>query len=119
MIRARPEELSEEVVPVVEARLQEREVRKLIPVALKRLDPLAEAEASIGSLVRLEADLLVVAVYGRETGTLSLRLPESALTPEAVAALLREVPIPKNAILWRNPATLEPHASAAMDVAEA
>ncbi len=104
MIRAEPEELREEVVPVLEARLPEHEVRRLLAVDLRRLDPLAEAEPSLGALLRLESGLIVLAVYGRETATLSLRLPEASVEPGVLRSLLEEIPIPERSIVWRSPA---------------
>lgn len=105
MKRATPEELVEEAVPVLEARLQEEEVRRLLPVELSPVDALAEAEPSVGALVRLRGGLLAVAVYGMETGTLSLRLPRISVSAEALRALLKEIPVPEDAVLWRNPET--------------
>jgi hypothetical protein len=108
-----PEELVEEAVPVLEARLPEQEVRRLIPVELSRLDPLAEAEPSLGALVRLRAGMLAVAVYGTETGTLSLRLPTASVSAEALRSLLKEIPLPEDAILWTSPETHAPTPSLA------
>lgn len=102
MKRARPEELVEEAVPVLEARLPEEEVRRLLPVELTQVDSLAEAEPSLGALVRLRGGLLAVAVYGRETGTLSLRLPKVSVSSEALRSLLKEIPVAEESILWRH-----------------
>ena len=103
MKRARQEELVEEAVPVIEARLPERTVRRLIPVELSRMDPLAEAEPSVGALLRLDAGLLAVAIYGQETGTLSLRLPRVKVSARSLRSLLEEIPIPPGAIFWTSP----------------
>jgi hypothetical protein len=105
MKRARPEELAEEAVPVIEARLPEKAVRRLIPVELSRVDPLAEAEPSVGALLRLDGGLLAVAIYGEETGILSLRLPEDSVSASALDSLLKEIPVPEDAIFWRVPVT--------------
>lgn len=107
MIRARPGELREDVEPVLQATLPEEEVRRLIPVRFSQLDPLAEPEPSLGALLRLESGMLAVAVYGRRTGTLSLRLPEASLSRKALETLLKEIPIPSEAIRWRNPAVAD------------
>lgn len=101
MIRAEPQELDREVVPVIEASLPEHEVRRLVPVELSRLDPLAEAEPSLGALLRLKGGLVAVAVYGTETETLALHLPEDDVSEEAIDAMLTEIPIPRGAISWR------------------
>jgi hypothetical protein len=113
MKRAMPEELVEEAVPVLEAHLPEEQVRRLIPVELTRVDPLAEAEPSLGALVRLRAGLLAVAVYGMETGTLSLRLPRVSVSAESLRSLLKEIPVPEGAVLWTNPETEAPTPSLA------
>lgn len=113
MKRARPEELVEEAVAALEARLPEDQVRRLIPVELSRLDPLAEAEPSLGALVRLRAGLLAVAVYGTETGTLSLRLPRVSLSAESLRSLLKEIPVPESAVFWTSPETEAPTPSLA------
>lgn len=114
MIRAEPEELREEVVPVLEASLPEHEARRLLSVRLRRLDPLAEAEPSLGALLRLESGTVVVAVYGRETATLSLRLPETSIQPDVLRSLLEEIPIPEQSITWKHPA-VEAHARASVE----
>ncbi len=111
MKRARPEELVDEAVPVLEARLPEEEVRRLLPVGLSPVDALAEAEPSLGALVRLRGGLLAVAVYGVETSTLSLRLPRVSVSVEGLRALLKEIPVPEDAVLWRNPETEAPEPS--------
>lgn len=103
MKRARPEELVEEAMPVLEARLPEEQVRRLIPVELSEVDPWAEAEPSVGALIRLRAGLLAVAVYGTRTGILSLRLPKVSVSAEAVRSLLNEIPVPDDTILWTKP----------------
>jgi hypothetical protein len=105
MKRARPDELTEEAVPVLEARLPEKTVRRLIPVELSRVDPLAEAEPSVGALLRLDAGLLAVAIYGRETGILSLRLPRFKVSAGSLRSILEEIPIPDGAIFWTSPET--------------
>ena len=108
MKRARPEELVEAAVPVLEARLPEEQVRRLIPVELTQVDAWAEAEPSVGALIRLRAGLLAVAVYGTETGTLSLRLSRVSVSAEALRSLLNEIPVPEDTILWTSPESRAP-----------
>jgi hypothetical protein len=107
MMRAEPEELTEDVVPVLEAEMSEADLRRLIPVDLTEVDPLSEAEPSLGALVKFEpanrTDLIAVVVYGLETCTLSLRLPRHVVSPESLRFLLEEIPIPENAVVWTNP----------------
>jgi hypothetical protein len=101
MIRAEPKELNREVVPVIEAHLSENQVSRLVPVEMVQLDALAEAEPSLGALLRLETGQYAVVVYGTETQTLSLRLPEDEVSRKAIETALTEIRIPAAAISWR------------------
>jgi hypothetical protein len=103
MYQATPDKLTDEVIPVLEACLPEDDLHRLIPVDFQDMDPLSEGEPSIGALVELDAGLMVVAVYGRDSHRLSLRLPE--VSPKTYDRLLEEIPIPESDIVWRNEKT--------------
>lgn len=100
MHRAKPETLHEDVVSILQAKVSEFELRRLFPMKMDDLDPLSEPEPSIGLLIQLKSGGLVVAIYGRETGTLSLRIPESESVADALKAILDEILIEKESISW-------------------
>lgn len=113
MKKAAPSELATEAVAVLEAGLAYDDLERLIPVGLEPLDPLAEAEPSVGALLRLDTGLLTVAIYGLETETLSLKVPESEVTRRSVRDLLEEIPVPTGSVRWRHPDTVDAPATAA------
>lgn len=100
MQRAKPEDLREETVPILQARLSESELYQLIPVEFEELDPLSEPEPSIGTLLQLNSGDLVVVTYGRETRTLSLEIPESESIAGTSIALFEEIPLLKEKVTW-------------------
>jgi hypothetical protein len=100
MQNAKPEELREETVVVLQAKIGEPQLHQLFPVKLEELDPLAEPEPSVGALVRLNSGDLIVVTYGRETDTLSLQMPESEPAARILAAFFEEVPLWRENIIW-------------------
>jgi hypothetical protein len=73
----------------------------VFPVTMEEMDPFSEPEPSQGALVRLEDGRCVVVIYGKETGTLKVLVPEGADPTEEISAFLAEVPISSRAITWR------------------
>ena len=97
---ARPTELTEAVVPVLQLRLSEQEFDELFPVKTVSLDPLAAAEPSRGALIRLDSGSYVVVTYGEITQRALVEVPGSADAPNVVRELLSEVDVPSTAIEW-------------------
>ena len=107
MQRANPEALMEDVLPVLQARVSRRKLDLLLPVEMDDLDPLSEPEPSIGALIELDSRDLLVATYGLETGELLLQVPESKPLASALKAILEEVPLDAEDIIWRADTTEE------------
>ena len=101
MQRAKPEALTEDVIPVLQVRVSENKLRQLFPIAMEDLDPLSEPEPSIGILIQLTSGELVVATYGLETDNLLLQVPKSKPAMSAIRAILEEIPIKAEDITWR------------------
>jgi hypothetical protein len=86
--------------PALTARLSPSDIRRLFPVELIDVDPLAAAEPSRAALIRLETGRLVVIEYGTMTSTLTVSVPRDEDLSETLAELLAEAPIASPAIEW-------------------
>jgi|SRR5712691_3657570 len=99
---AKPNELKSYAVPVLTAHLNEAELARWIPIAFSEVsDPLAVPEPSKGALVQLASGKFVVLFYGKESGTLFLRVPENANASACVREFLNEVKMPASRVVWR------------------
>lgn len=102
MRRARPNELKEDAVPVMTARLSEAELGKWFPVPFDEInDPWAAPEPSLGALVSLDAGEYVVLDYGRESNQLIVRIPANLDATSFLASFFHEIPMPRARVLWR------------------
>jgi hypothetical protein len=116
MRRAKPHELSDHAVPVMTARISEAELAKWFPIQFDEIcDPLQVPEPSRGALIKLDAGAYVVLNYGKDSGQLTVELPESTKDYTAlIAAFFKEVPLPTSRVLWhRTDARLPKRAAAA------
>ncbi len=104
MHRARPEELQTEAVPALTARLSESALAKLFPVKMEEMDSWDEPEPSKGALIQLESGHYLVVIYGKETQTTEILVPEGTNVTTGIEALLAEVPLSPKSILWRRDA---------------
>jgi hypothetical protein len=100
MRRTHPEELSEDARPIALLRLSRERLEELFPVEFSEVDPLAAAEPSIGALIQLESGPYAVVMHGKTTGDTEVSLPVNAPMARHWAALLREVPLIANEIVW-------------------
>jgi hypothetical protein len=101
---AKPNELSTLAVPVLTARVSERELLKWFPVEFKEVNDHEETpEPSKAALVKLTRGPYVVVNWGETSNQLTLRISQSTNVATFVAALLREVPLPESRVLWRRP----------------
>jgi hypothetical protein len=97
---APPEALHDDIRPALTAHLTAADVGQLFPVHFSELDSLAAPEPSRAALLRLESGNLVVVEYGTVTSRLTVSVPDHADMMETLVDLLREAPIPDNAIDW-------------------
>ena len=102
MRRAKPDELSTEAFAVLTAEVSEPELKKLFPVEMEEIDSLAEPEPSVGALVQLRSGPYVVVIYGKETHTMKVLVPQGTDPIKGIEQVLAEVPIPKRRIRWRH-----------------
>lgn len=100
MRAAKATELRSSAVPVVVALVSEDELASLFPVQFHDPDPLAEPEPSMGALVELSSGQYVVVTYGLETGSLTLQLPRAKANERNLHALLAEIRLPADSIVW-------------------
>jgi hypothetical protein len=99
---AKPNELKTHALPVLTARISERELAKWFPVSFQHIDDPQEApEPSKAALIKLDAGDYFVLYYGEISNQLTLRIPESTDGSAFLSALLREVPLPRTRIIWR------------------
>jgi len=110
MRRARPHELKTRAVPVMTARLSEKELDQWLPIRFDDIDdPLAVPEPSKGALIKLENGAYVVVYYGKDSKQLTLEIPETTNDSSAlVASFFHEVPLPISRVLWHRPDTQLP-----------
>lgn len=103
MRRAKPQELRERAVPVMTAQVSEAELLEWVPVRFDDIDdPLATPEPSKGALVELESGDYVVLFYGKDSGQLTVEIPEATSdSSELIASFFSEVPLPLSRVLWR------------------
>ena len=114
MRTAKPNELKTHALPVLTARVSEAELPNWFPVAFQHIDDPQEApEPSKAALIKplrgnldtrlrkLDEGGYFVLYYGEVSKQLTLRIPESEDASAFLAALLREVPLPRTRILWR------------------
>src|SRR5262245_24521382 len=97
---AQPNELTEDVVPVLQLRLSDQAFDTLFPVKTVNLAPLAAPEPSRGALIRLDSGSYVVVTYGQVTHRALVEVPGSADAPNVVQELLSEIDMPTSAIEW-------------------
>jgi hypothetical protein len=101
MRRAKPDELTTEAFAVLTVEVSEPEFKKLFPVDMEEIDPHAEPEPSVGALVQLQSGPYVVVIYGKESHTMKVLVPDGTDPIKGIEQVLAEVPIPKRRILWR------------------
>ena len=102
MRAAKPDELTENAVPVMTATVSETELGQWFPVSFEEItDPWATPEPSKGALIRLVRGEYVVVYWGYDSKQLSVRIPTATDASRAVASLLLEVPLPRSRVLWR------------------
>jgi hypothetical protein len=97
---AKPHELTENVVPVLQLRLSERQFDAMFPVKTVDLDPLAAPEPSRAALIRLDSGSYVVVTYGEVTHRAVVEVPRSADATNVVRELFSEVDVPSGVIEW-------------------
>src|ERR1051325_8572004 len=102
MERAEPHELRDRAIPVLTARISEAELAEWFPVPFDEInDPLEAPEPSRGALVKLGDGSYVVLTYGRDSGQLTVEMPESSKNRTALLKVLfAEVPLPLSRVLW-------------------
>jgi hypothetical protein len=105
---AKPHELRESVVPVLQLRLSNRQFAEMFPVRTVDLDPLASAEPSRAALVRLNSGSYLVITYGEVSHRAVVEVPRSADPSVVVRELLSEVTMPASAIEWKREDVLPP-----------
>ncbi len=101
MRKVGPEALSEDTVAVLQIQSSTDELEQIIPVKMYPLESLSEPEPSIGALIQLQSGDLIVTIYGQETGTLLIEIPVSKPIAKTIQAILNEIPIKKQCILWQ------------------
>ena len=118
MQTARPDELKENALPVMTARLSEAELLEWFPVSFEEItDPWAAPEPSKGALIRLESGEYVVLDYGKESNQLIVRIPQNVDPSRLLASFFREVPMPRSRVLWHRAGAKLPRNLAARRVA--
>jgi len=101
MRAAKPHELSERALPVMTATISEAELEEWLPFRFQEItDPLAAAEPSRGALLRLDSGQYFVVYWGRDSGQLTVRIPEAIVPSLFLSAFLNEVPLPHARITW-------------------
>jgi hypothetical protein len=85
-------EISPNLSPAFIATVSASELRELFPVTFKTLDSLQAPEPSSLALLSFPSGSAAV-VYGKETGTLTVSLPDDDDAPRIFRELLHEVPL--------------------------
>lgn len=102
MRRAKPDELKEQAFPVMTARLTEAELGAWFPIPFDEInDSWAAPEPSLGALASLDAGEYVVLDYGRDSNQLIVRIPSNRDASSFLISFFREIPMPRNRVLWR------------------
>jgi hypothetical protein len=85
------------------AQVSEAELLEWVPVRFDDVDdPLATPEPSKAALVELESGDYVVLYYGKDSGQLTVEIPETTSdSSELIASFFSEVPLPLSRVLWR------------------
>lgn len=113
----RPDELRVPAFPVLTARISETELSKWFPVPFHYLtDPQETPEPSKAALIRLEQGEYFVLYWGEWSKQLKLEIPAATDPSGFLAALFREVPLPRARILWRRQGARLPRHIAARTV---
>jgi hypothetical protein len=99
---AKANELKENALPVLTARVSETELEKWFPFEFHRMThPQEVPEPSKAALVRLETGDYFVLFWGELSKQLMLRIPATTDASDFLAAFFKEVPLPRRRILWR------------------
>jgi hypothetical protein len=85
-------EITTNLTPAFIATVSSSEVFALFPVSFEDLDPLQAPEPSSLALVRFPSGPAAV-VYGKETGTITVSLPDNDDAPQIFHEMLKEVPL--------------------------
>ena len=85
-------EITSNLSPAFIATVSASELLELFPVSFKELDPLQAPEPSSLALLSFPSGPAAV-VYGRETGTVTVSLPEDGDAPRIFHELIDEVPL--------------------------
>ena len=114
---AQADELQVNALPVLSARISESELSKWFPFKLHRLThPQEVAEPSKAALIRLDTGDYFVLFWGEISNQMILRIPETTNASKFLSAFLKEVPLPRNKILWRRNDARLPRQVAAKEV---
>ena len=101
MRAAQPHELTERALPVMTAAISEAELEEWLPFRFQEItDPLAAAEPSRGALLQLDSGQYFVVYWGRDSGQLTVRIPEAVEPSFFLSSFLDEVPLPHARITW-------------------
>lgn len=101
MRAAEPHELTERALPVMTATISEEELAGWLPFRFQEIsDPLAAAEPSRGALLQLDSGQYFVVYWGRDSGQLTVRIPEAVEPASFLSSFLLEVPLRRAQITW-------------------
>lgn len=115
---AKPNELKSHAYPVLTAAVSQAELSKWFPVPFHYItDPQEAAEPSKAAVLRLDTGDYFVLYYGEISNQLMLRIATATDATSFLAALLREVPLPRGRIIWRRQDAQLPRTVAAKTVA--
>ncbi|HYC59135.1 MAG TPA: hypothetical protein VEK79_06165 [Thermoanaerobaculia bacterium] len=102
MRAAKPDELKTHAYPVLAAAISEAELSNWFPVPFQHItDPEEVAEPSKAALIKLDTGDHFVLFYGELSNQLTLRIPSSVDASSFLQSLFREVPLPRERIVWR------------------
>jgi hypothetical protein len=91
-------ELTTSLSPALIAEITAADLRTLFPVQFQDLDPLQEAEPSSAALLRFPSGHAAV-VFGKETGTITVSLPDDDRAARIYRELLDQAPLQER-IQW-------------------
>jgi hypothetical protein len=89
---ANPDEIPSNLSPAFIATVDASELLEWFPVSFHELDPLQAPEPSALALLRFPSGAAAV-VFGRETGTVTVSLPDDEDAPQIFGELIDEVPL--------------------------
>jgi hypothetical protein len=92
------DELTTSLSPALIATMNAAELRETFPVEFQDLDPLQEAEPSSAALLRFPSGHAAV-VFGKQTDTITVSLPNDERAPRIYRELLEEAPVQRR-IQW-------------------